>query len=135
MGFGFAAGNGAEDVKVFNPHGPEFGKVGFEGGENVVGLGHEIRIAEKRGEVKSAGGADTGYGRSVPQARDWIRGRAAEPWRWLALRGGLHRGGRRMVVKKGMVRRGIKIKSTIKIKRDNAPSARIRPGVSHAEAW
>lgn len=63
MGFGFAAGNGAEDVKVFNPHGPEFGKMGFEGGEDVVGLGHERRIAEKRGEVKSAGGADKGCGR------------------------------------------------------------------------
>jgi hypothetical protein len=53
MGFGFAAGNGAEDVKVFNAHGPEFGEMGLEGGKDMIGLGHGGRIAEKQKEVKS----------------------------------------------------------------------------------
>jgi len=60
MGFGFAAGDGAEDVKVFNTHGPEFGEMGFERGKDMIGLGHGGRIAEKRGEVKSGFAADEG---------------------------------------------------------------------------
>ena len=57
MGIGFAAGDGAEDVKILDAHGPEFGEMGFEGGQDVFGLGHENRIAEMRRKVKGGGAA------------------------------------------------------------------------------